>query len=1020
MMSIPENADRVRTFIEEITLPTYVLQGENPNPVFHSQYGVAHIYPYTLQDEIASIATEKTYRTLILENKYLRLMVLPELGGRVYSVYDKVSQREVFYKNNVIKFSPLAIRGAFFSGGVEFSFPVAHAPTTADPVNWDIQQESDGSASIIIGGLEHISGMRWTIKLSLYPDCCALAQDVRLFNPTPIPGRYHYWTNASLDSDDQTEFIYPLQRVRSYEFAGTAAWPIARLDLIKGKPGLPGMEGVPMWPAERLHAPLNFRWEKDMLAQVSIFGRQVTWDYFGAWQHSSNTGYAHFARYQDVSGMKLWSWGRSQVGIVNQSALMDDGSLYAETQCGAMETQLDFDFLPPGKTRTWREWWLPLRDLGGLTCASAQASARLHLTQGEDDTYAHLILGVCPVYPLETARIALSIPGQMLFEEVTSISPERAWLKTIPVAASTLGAQPITLIVTDGNGEEILKYTHHREPASIDLSEPPAEVATNTAQDFYQIGLKHENFDNRSQALQSYQQALSLDEQHAPSHFQLGLMLLRSADFRKARDHLLRAASLGIASASYYLGLISWYGGDFEAAEVHYRSVPEHNSMWISAQRGLACAALQRKDWDHAVELLSKIEAEKGDQASLAGLLALAICRSGQTHAAIHQFEQVLSQDPLNLLVLWELSKLEAEQQELYAPKLQRHLADDRQYALDLVAFYLDLGLPADALSILESVVAEWEYPLVYYLGAYIYHLLDMPDKADQWREKGQQGSPDRVFPSRLWEIIALEHALDQSVPDDKAKYYLGNFLYAHQRYPEAIHLWEQAREGLAAFDGIHRNLGLAYWQQKDDPLSAIQEFEKALSLNPNNQDLYLHLDDLYRQMDWGAKRADLLISMLALDPIREDLRKRTLTMMVDLGNYEGALRRLNGEQFVPLEMDQSFHFIYVRALLQKAEAHLIVNQVEEAITDYKKALEFPPNQGVGQPTTMGNAEIHYRLGCAYEQLGKYKQAILSWQEAAEEHHDFGDELYPYIQKSLDKLGRYSELGFHSPTKDNH
>jgi hypothetical protein len=272
MTSTQENADRVRTFIQEIMLPTYELQGENPNPVFHSRYGVAHIYPYTLQDEIASTTTEKTYRALVLENKYLRVMVLPELGGRVYSVYDKISEREVFYKNSVIKFSPLAIRGAFYSGGVEFSFPVAHAPTTADPVNWDIRQESDGSASIFIGGLEHISGMRWTIKLSLFPDRCALAQDVRLFNPTPIPGRYHYWTNASLDSDDQTEFIYPLQRVRSYEFAGTASWPIARLDLIKDKPGLPGMEGVPMWPADRLHAPINFRWEKDVLAQVSILG----------------------------------------------------------------------------------------------------------------------------------------------------------------------------------------------------------------------------------------------------------------------------------------------------------------------------------------------------------------------------------------------------------------------------------------------------------------------------------------------------------------------------------------------------------------------------------------------------------------------------------------------------------------------------------------------------------------------------------------------------------------------------
>jgi len=208
-MEAREIADQVLTSTGEITLPTYMLLGENRNPVFHSQYGVAHIYPYTLQDEIASKPTEVTYRALILENKYLRVTVLPELGGRVYSLYDKTSEREVFYKNSIIKFSPLAIRGAFFSGGLEFSFPVAHAPTTADPVNWDLHQNEDGSASIIIGALEHMAGLRWTIKLTLFPDRCALAQDVQLFNPTPIPGRYHYWTNASLDSDDQTEFIYP-------------------------------------------------------------------------------------------------------------------------------------------------------------------------------------------------------------------------------------------------------------------------------------------------------------------------------------------------------------------------------------------------------------------------------------------------------------------------------------------------------------------------------------------------------------------------------------------------------------------------------------------------------------------------------------------------------------------------------------------------------------------------------------------------------------------------------------------
>jgi tetratricopeptide (TPR) repeat protein len=1014
MTSTPEDAHRVQTSIEEITLPTYELLGENPNPVFHTRYGVAHIYPYTLQDEIAPIATNKTYRALVLENQYLRVTVLPDLGGRVYSVYDKVSERDVFYKNPVIKFSPLAIRGAFFSGGVEFSFPVAHAPTTADSVNWDIRQGDDASASIIIGGLEHISGMRWTIKLSLYPDRCALAQEVSLFNPTPIPGRYHYWTNASLESNDQTEFIYPLQRVRSYEFTGTASWPVARLDLITGEPGLPGMEGVPMWPANRLHSPINFRWEKNMLAQVSIFGRQVSWDYFGAWQHSSNTGFAHFARCQDVSGMKLWSWGRSDVGIVNQTALTDNGSLYAETQCGVMETQLDFDFLPPGKTRTWREWWLPLRDLGGLTCASADAGARLQLSQGGDETYANLIVGVCPVIPLRSARVTLSIPGKVLLDEIVSISPMRPWLKTLTVEAAILGAHPITLIITDGNGGEILTHTHSREPALVNPSESPDDIPFETAEDYYLLGLKNENFDNRRQALESYRKVLRLNDQHAPAHFQLGLMLLRSGDFTGAGDHLNQAANLGIAAAGYYLGLISWYGGDIEAAEAHYRSVPIDDTLWASAQRGLISAALGRKDHGNAVDLLSEVKTEKSDIASISSLAALAYRCAGETHKAIQIFKQLLSHDPLNLLILRELSRLDAEQGQMYASKLQSLLEDDQQYILDLAALYLDAGLPADALSILEEAVGAWDYPMLYYLGAYIYQHLDIPDSSAQLREKGQQGNPERVFPGRLWEIIALEHALGQNPHDDKAKYYLGNFLYAHQRYEEAFLLWKQACEGLDDFDVIHRNLGLAYWQQKADPMHAIEEFEKALSLNPNNQDLYIHLDDLYCQVGWNEKRVEFLDVILALDPIREDLRKRTLKMMVDLGDYERALEILSEEQFVPMEMDQSFHHVYVRALLQRANAHLNADQGEQAIEDYLKALEFPQNLGVGQPMTLGNAEIHYLLGCAYEHLGRYQSAIRSWREAAKENHNFGDELYHYVQKSLDKLGRYSELGFQS------
>ena len=124
-----------------------------------------------------------------------------------------------------------------------------------------------------------------------------------------------------------------------------------------------------------------------MLAQVSIFGRQVKWDYFGAWQHSSNKGYAHYASIR-MSGMKLWSWGTSEVGVVNQSALMDDGSLYAETQCGAMETQLDFDFLEPGIRKRGESGGFHCGVWVGLPVPARQIGARLQLTQRNDETYA--------------------------------------------------------------------------------------------------------------------------------------------------------------------------------------------------------------------------------------------------------------------------------------------------------------------------------------------------------------------------------------------------------------------------------------------------------------------------------------------------------------------------------------------------------------------------------------------------------------------------------------------------------
>jgi tetratricopeptide (TPR) repeat protein len=1011
MTNTGEPVDKVITSEGTITLPTYELLGENRNPVFHSQYGVAHIYPYTLLDDIAPGPTDRTYRTLHLENRYLRITVLPDLGGRVYSVYDKTSQREVFYKNDVVKFSPLAIRGAFFAGGMEFSFPVAHAPTTADPVNWAMREEADGSASIAIGGLEHMSGMRWTITLTLYPNRCALAQDVRLYNPSTLPGRYHYWTNASLISEEGTEFVYPLRRVRSYEFAGTTSWPVARLDLVIEQPGLPGMEGVPMWPAERMPEPFDFRWEKDVLAQVSIFGRDVEWDFFGIWQHRADAGYAHFAPCRDVSGMKLWSWGKSEVGVVNQTALIDDGSRYAETQCGAMETQLDFALLPPGGVRGWREWWLPLRGLSGLTCASERAGARLHLSQ-DGDSKVTLTVGVCPVSPVEEATVTLSIPGATLLEAHTPISPERPWLATTTVEGRALADHPITLSVLDGAGGTLLSYTHERETSPIYPDERPASGEPESADDYYVLGLHHENFDNRAEALDAYREALTRTEGHGPAHFRLGLMLLRAADFEGAAGHLSRAADLNVQDAHLYLGLLSWYQHQAEGARGHFDAVPPGSEAWAAARRGLGGIALSRGDWGQAVEFFAAARAQEEGGTSGALLLGLALRRAGQVDQAQTELESVLAADPLNHVARREMATLEAVEDGPHAAALRRMLADDRQYALDLACHYLDAGLAEDALAVLEEAAEGWAYPMLDYLAAYVCRSLGQEDEAGAWLARAAESKPDLVFPSRLWEVEVLRGAIDQNPGDARAKYYLGNFLYAHERYEEGIRLWEESLEALADYDVIYRNLGLAYWQQRGDLERAADFFEKGLALNPHNQDFYMRLDDLYKAQGRQDKREELLAAIRTLDRVREDVRKRTLVMLADLGRYEEALQDLTSETFVPLEMDQSFHQVYVKALMARADDHLAAGRVEEAAAAYREALAFPENLGVGRPTTMAQAEVLYRLGCAYEQMGRFAEALDAWRRAACEHHPFGDALFPFVQMALDKLSRYGELGF--------
>ena len=989
-----------------LELPTYGIKGENPNPVFRSQYGVAQIYPYSMLDHIDQHPTLKEYHTLYLENRFLRVTILPNLGGRVYSVFDKISNSEVFYKNKVIKFSPLAVRGAFFSGGIEFSFPVAHAPTTADSVNWDIRNNNDGSASISVGGIEHMARLRWMITLTLYPERCALAQDVVLSNPYFLPGRFHYWTNASLEADDQTEFIYPFQRMRSYEFAGCASWPSARLDLIQQDPGLPGMEGTPKWPVEHLHNPINLHWQKNILTHLSLFGKDIRWNFFGAWQHSKNIGYVHYADHHDVAGMKLWSWGNAPIGVVNQSALTDDGSLYAETQCGAMETQLDFDFLDPFTSKSWREWWIPLRQIQGFTCASSELGANIKLIPGVAEDDYKLLLAICPTRIIKDVNIKLSISGEKFLDEISDLSPIQPWMTLREVDTRHLGDKPFHLIIQDVNGVSLLDYTID-SGANLNLeTSKKTEQFLPTTLDAFQQGLYYEKLDQRETAIKYYLKAIEGYPNHPQANFRLGLLYLRAADFGKASGFLQTSLANQVEEAHYYLSFAESQLGNADHAIENLKAIEE---TYPPTQILLSGYELSDKQYSQAVSTLSKLPERYINQSIIQTLLGIAYRKAGEPDKAIQHLQTANQIDPLQHIALRELALLIPEV--AYKDTLSRMLRDDYQYILDLACFYIGFGLLEDALQVLQEYGQDFPTPLIGYLGYWLSEQTSHQKETEIWRQRVLNGKPDMVFPSRIEEINALHYFLKKFPEDSKAKAYIGTFYYARQRYDEAIQLWLEAAKDLTDSDVLFRNLGWAMWKYKNQIPAAIDYFERALALNPLNQDLYIHLDDLYQQVNDVQKRLQLLEKIKILSDPREDIRKRSILMRVELGLHEEALVIMQSETFVPLEMDQTFHEVYVQAYLQLAEDHRRSGQIESAIADYLKALEYPRNLGVGQPVDLKQAQIYYLLGLTYEQNGQYKKALKAWHRAAEEHHSSHSDLYPFVLAALDKINHYSKLG---------
>lgn len=293
-------------------------------------YHREHLFPYTSYGDTEATPVSREFRLVVLENDSLRIEVAPELGGRVYSLFDRRIGKEILFSNPVVKPVRILPIWAFISGGIEFNFPIAHSPTSVARVGYRTGRVGD-YGFIRVGEREARTGMEWVVELGLFENVPVLIQRTALRNPTRQAHPWMSWTICAVRSTEGTEFVHPPHRVLVHD------------DRLRESE----------WPAE------GRQWDANLRQMTALFWKPGSARRFGVFHHDLGFGLMHVADPRDLPGKKVWSYGHGRHREWGVATTVGDQS-YAEIESGPLLDQGEKAMFPPGTERRFEESWVPV------------------------------------------------------------------------------------------------------------------------------------------------------------------------------------------------------------------------------------------------------------------------------------------------------------------------------------------------------------------------------------------------------------------------------------------------------------------------------------------------------------------------------------------------------------------------------------------------------------------------------------------------------------------------------------
>ncbi len=997
----------VKIWTEKIVIPTYEVGKPDENPMFFEkrvyQGSSGVVYPNPIIEKIYDEKVDKEYQGVFLENKYLKIMILPELGGRVQMAYDKIKDRHFIYYNNVIKPALVGLCGPWISGGIEFNWPQHHRPSTFEPLEFTLEDNEDGSKTVWVNEVEKMFHTKCMTGFTLYADKAFLEIKAKLNNRTSIPQTFLWWANPAVKVHDHYQSIFPpdVNAVFDHGKRDVSDFPIATGTYYK----------VDYSPGTDISK------YKNIPVPTSYMAVNSKYNFLGGYEHDIQAGMLHIADNNVSPGKKQWTWGNGDFGIAWDRNLTDEDGPYIELMAGVFtDNQPDFTWLKPFEEKTFTQYFLPYRELSNIK----NASKDVLLNTDHKDGKLKIQLFATSVQKL---NIKIVTSDKVIWINNIHVNPESVFQEHV-INVNNNDIEKVQIYIYNDLKKEILRYNPSINDQNNEIPAPakPALLPhqINNNEQLYLTGQHLEQYRHATyRPMPYYLEAIKRDPKDIRNNNAIGLWYFKKGLFKESLSYFKTAIETLTdrnpnpynCEPYYNLGLALFFEGEFDDAYKALFKSAWDKSFQDAAFFYIAHIDYLRENYDSCLEHIDWALDRNARNGKAYVVKINTLIKLGLKNQVNKTIQTALERDAFNLNVIYEKYLNQIQNNEIEGASLTRKILENNsgqnsynaiEYAID----FINIGEYEKAINFIEIVASQQlQEPLINYYLAFTFLKANNIKESKKHYLIAAKANPAYCFPNRLEDIIILKAAIENNPKDGKAHYYIGILYYDKQQYDLAINFWETASKLDITFPTVYRNLGLAYYNKKNNPDEALYNYEKAFSLNPTDNRVLMELDSLYKKLNrTAASRLSFLNKHYPIASQRDDLYLEIITLLNFSENYEKAYENLMKRKFHPWEGGEgkvSEQYIYT--LVQIAKQHFYDGRYKQAVEYLEKAQTYPVNIGEGKLAGAQENDIFYWLGCSYDALDNKEKAEKFWSKATEGSTEPGIAMF-YNDQQPDKI----------------